>query len=196
MFNQVCFNTNRIYTFFPDFDRNNLSRWVKKNLLIRLRQSVYTFPDYLEKPDYVMYFANNMYKPSYISMFTALSFYGLIPESVVQITSITSLKTISFENESGEFSYKSVKGNLMFGYKIKAIDNNINIKIASMEKALLDLLYLNAFYKSTEDMLELRLDNDILKNEFNKDTFFEFCKLMKNKSLDKRALKLVKAYNL
>jgi hypothetical protein len=50
---------------------------------------------------------------------TALAFYGIIPEAVVQVTSVTSLKTASFRNEFGEYSYKNVKENLMFGYELK-----------------------------------------------------------------------------
>ena len=93
-FDFACFNTNQIYAWRPNFDRNNLARWLKKGLLIRLRQGFYTFPDYMNKPDFIYYFANQIYKPSYISLHTALSFYEVIPEMVVQFTSITSLKTI------------------------------------------------------------------------------------------------------
>lgn len=74
-----------------------------KGLLIRLRQGFYTFPEYKSKPDYPLYFANRMYRPSYINLHTALAFYGMIPEAVVQITSVTSLKTAYFHNAIGEY---------------------------------------------------------------------------------------------
>ncbi|MCD7850081.1 MAG: hypothetical protein LUH63_10310, partial [Parabacteroides sp.] len=59
-----------------DFDRNSLTRWVKKGYLIRLRQGYFAFSEYKSKPDYFLYFANRIYRPSYISLHTALSFYG------------------------------------------------------------------------------------------------------------------------
>ena len=52
MFNLACFNIDQVYAWQPDFDRNNLSRWTKKGLLLRLRQGYFTFPEYRDKRDY------------------------------------------------------------------------------------------------------------------------------------------------
>ena len=147
----------------PDFDRNNLTHWIKKGYIIRLRQGLFAFSEYKNKPDYSIYFANRIYRPSYISLHTALSFYGLIPESVVQITSVTSLKTASFNNDFGEYSYKNIKENLMFGYDLKAMADHRTIQFATPEKALLDLLYLYPFYNNEQEMEELRLDEDYME---------------------------------
>ena len=46
---------------------------------------------------------------------------GVVPESVVQFTSVTSLKTASFKNDFGEFSYRSVKPQLMFGVAVRTV---------------------------------------------------------------------------
>lgn len=195
-FEFVCFNTNQIYAWQPNFDRNNLTRWVKRGLLIRLRQGLYTFPDYKRKPDSSYYFANHIYKPSYISLHTALSFYGLIPEAVVQITSITSLKTAIFKNEFGEYSYSTVKNELMFGYSLKPIADGREIKFAKPEKALLDLLYLYSFYNTEQEMLELRLDEDFIHNELDVDLLKIFLAKYKSKALENRLSKLFNAYDL
>ena len=88
------------------------------------------------------YFANRMYRPSYVSLHTALAFYEMIPEAVVQTTNVTTLKTADFQNDLGEFSYKSVREDLMFGYDIKPIADGRTVQLATPEKALLDLLYL------------------------------------------------------
>ena len=90
MFPLACFNVNQVYAWQPDFSRNNLVRWTSQGLLIRLRKGYYTFPEYTGLPDYSYYFANRMYFPSYVSLHTALAFYGMIPEAVTQITSVTS----------------------------------------------------------------------------------------------------------
>ena len=114
MFDLGCFNIHQVYAWKPGFDRNNFVRWAQKGYIIRLRQGYYSFPEYKGKPDFALYFANRIYRPSYVSLHTALSFYGIIPEAVVQITSVTTLKTAGFTNEFGEYSYKSISGDLMF----------------------------------------------------------------------------------
>jgi len=35
---------------------------------------------------------NKMYSPSYVSLHSALAFYGIIPEAIVQTTAVSSLK--------------------------------------------------------------------------------------------------------
>lgn len=196
MLGLVCFNINQIYEVFQGFNRNNLTRWVKKGLLIRLRQGLYTFPEYKADNDYLLYFANKIYSPSYISLHSALSFYGIIPEAVLQITSVTSLKTASFNNEIGVYIYKSVKNELIFGYNLKTFSGERVLKIAKPEKAILDLLYLYPFYSSEKELLELRFDQDFLYYDFDIELFREYTIRFKSKALEKRAAKLLKAYYL
>ena len=196
MFNLACFNINQIYAWQPDFNRNNLTRWINKGLVIRLRQSYYTFTEYLGRPDYPFYFANRIYRPSYISLHSALAFYGLIPEAVVQITSVTSLKTAGFSNAFGEYSYQTVKGELMFGYDLKPIADGRTLAFAFPEKALLDLLYLYPFYDSDQELQELRLNKNYLKDDLNIDRLKEFAYRFENKALYYRVTKLIKIYGL
>jgi len=196
MFKPACFNINQIYAWQPHFDKNNLTRWIKKGLLLRLKQGYYTFPEYKNIPGYSYYFANRIYKPSYISLHTALSFYGIIPESVVQITSVSSQKTALFKNEIGEYSYKTVKKELMFGYALIKQSDSQAIQFAEPEKALLDLLYLYPFYNTVQEMKELRLDEDFLNDDLDIDKMKEFSDRFKNKALTKRVKLLFEAYEL
>lgn len=196
MFDLACFNIHQIYAWQPGFDRNNLTRWVKKGYLIRLRQGYFTFSEYKNKPDYSFYFANRIYRPSYISLHSALAFYGMIPEAVVQITSVTPLKTESFSNDSGEYSYKSIKENLMFGYGLKPMTDGRTIQFATPEKALLDLLYLYPFYKSVQELEELRLDEDYLHDDLNKNLLNDYCAKFQSKALDHRVKLLLNTYDL
>ena len=112
-----CFSIHQARLYFPTFDRNNLTRWTKKGLLFRLRQEWYAFPELLQRPDFARYIAGRIYRPSYISLHTALSIYGLIPEAVSSITSVSTLKTARFENAFGQYTYQNVKPELFFGYK-------------------------------------------------------------------------------
>ncbi len=196
LYDLACFNIYQVYAWQPGFDRNNLTRWARKGYLIRLRQGYFAFPEYKNKPDYSLYFANQIYRPSYISLHTALSFYGIIPEAVVQITSVTSLKTASFRNDFGEYSYKNFKENLMFGYELKPMENNRIIKFATPEKALLDLLYLYPFYDNRQELEELRLDEDYLHDNLNRDLLTNYCTRFQSMALDYRLKLLFKTYDL
>ena len=120
----------------------------------------------------------------------------MIPEAVVQITSVTSLKTASFTNDFGEYSYKNVKESLMFGYELKPMADNRTIQFATPEKALLDLLYLYPFYDSEQELEELRLDEDYLQEDLNKDLLMEYCAKFQSKALDHRVKLLLKTYDL
>ena len=111
-----------------------------------------------ESTEFALHFANVIYKPSYISLHTALSFYGIIPEAVPQITSVTTLKTIRFSNDFGEYSYKNIKPEMMFGYDLMEMEGGRRIMFATPEKALADMLYLYPFYDTEREIEELRLD--------------------------------------
>lgn len=196
MFGLACFSIHQVYAWKQDFDRNNLTRWTKKGYLVRLRQGYFAFSEYKGKSDYALYFANRIYRPSYISLHTALAFYGLIPEAVVQITSVTSIKTASFNNDFGEYSYRNVKETLMFGYDLKPMADKRTLQFATPEKALLDLLYLYPFYNDAQEIEALRLDEDYLQNDLKKDLLLEYGTIFQSKALDRRVKLLFKTYEL
>lgn len=194
LFPMGCFNINQVLLWEKDFDRNNLTRWCRKGLLVKLRNQFYAFPEYRQVPDFSRYVANRMYTPSYISLHSALSFYGMIPEEVVQLTSVTTLKPAKFENLFGTFHYQSVKRSLFFGFETMTMQNGRRLLFATPEKALLDLLYLNPYYKSESDLVELRLDEDYMQNELNKERLMDYLSRMSSKTLDQKISRLIKVY--
>ena len=195
-FDMGCLNIHQIYAWHPDFDRNNLHRWTKKGLLLRLRSGYYAFPEYLHQAGYAHYIAGRIYRPSYISLHSALSFFGMIPESVVQITCITSLKTAVFNNDFGEFSYRNVKENLMFGYEPQTLADGKTFMLASPEKALLDLLYLYPFYRDAAAMEDLRLDEYFMHETLSRDRLEDYLIRFGSKALDRRVRLLITQYGL
>src|SRR3989338_7470600 len=93
----------------PQVLRNQLSRWAKKGWLVSLRRGVYLLNKNDRKTDIDHnVVANVLYEPSYISLEYALNFYGIIPEAVSDITSITTRKTMRFANELGNFIYQKI----------------------------------------------------------------------------------------
>ena len=196
MFDLACFNVHQVYAWKPGFDRNNFVRWTKQGLLIRLRQGYYTFPEYKGNSDFVLYFANRIYRPSYVSLHTAMAFYGMIPEAVIQVTSVTSLKTASFRNDVGEYVYKSIQKELMFGYDLKPLAEGRTLQLACPEKALIDLLYLYPFYNTRQALEDLRLDEDFSQSDLDQSKLEEYTLRFNNKALDKRIQLLITTYNL
>lgn len=191
-----CFNINQVLLWEKDFDRNNLTRWCRKGLLLKLRNQYYAFPEYRQAPEFQRYVANRIYMPSYISLQSALSFYGMIPEEVVQQTSVTTLKTARFENAFGAFHYQNVKEPLYFGYEPRTMQNGRCLLLATPEKALLDLLYLNPFYRTETDMEELRLDEDFMQGELSRERLLDGLSRFGSKALEQRVKLLMKIYGI
>lgn len=189
-------STNQVYAVEDTFDKNNFGRWVNKGYLIRLKQGSYAFSESLEIPHFGFYIANKIYKPSYISLHSALSFYGMIPETVIQINSVSTLKTSSFKNSVGLFNFQTVKNDLMFGFGLKKINPTFSFLMATPEKAILDLLYLNPYYKTEKDLLELRLDEDFMQNDFNINECKSYLEKIKSVTLSRKANLLFNVFEL
>ena len=124
--------------------RNQLTRWQKKGLLIQLKRGVYV----LNKNDRKVnpsrfFFANQLLWPSYVSLESALGHYGLIPEAVMDVTSVTSKKTSRFKNLLGEFIFQRIKPAAFRGFRSYKDEAGLDVFIAEPEKAVIDFLYLN-----------------------------------------------------
>ncbi|MDP1760197.1 MAG: hypothetical protein Q8L01_01955 [Candidatus Woesebacteria bacterium] len=117
-----------------------LHRYKKQGFIIQLKKGFYSFPDALP-PD--VFVANKLYTPSYISLEFALSYHGVIPETVYEITSVTTKATRRFEVETlGKvFSYRKIKKTAYTGYEIQK-QKNLSFNIADAEKAFVDANYL------------------------------------------------------
>ncbi|MBD3329510.1 hypothetical protein GF357_03385 [Candidatus Dojkabacteria bacterium] len=191
---QKIFTLQDIYTLFPDFRRETLYDWESQGYVKKIRNKHYTFSDQEFRNSDLYIVSNKIYDPSYVSLESALNHYGVIPEAVLKVTAITTRKTNSFETVLGTFTYKSIKNSLFWGYKI--IENeNIGIKIAELEKAILDYLYLNSNISSEEDLISLRFNTDILNNILNYDKLQKYLKIFSNDKLKERATQLIRYVN-
>jgi len=140
--------------------RKQLSRWVSKGMLMQLKRGVYAVSiPYAEKEPHPFLIANMIKKASYISMQSALQFYGLIPEYVPVVTSVTTGRPRIIDSKAGRYQYRHLKRNLFWGYQDIEIVKGTGVFIALPEKALLDLIYLVPGADSVEYIEELRLQN-------------------------------------
>ena len=117
--------------------RSNISRYLKLGLIQKARKGLYFLTDNSPSNFEI---ANKIYQPSYISFETALSFYGIIPETIYEVTSATTRFPRKFNVNNIRFSYKKIKKDCFNGYKSLKYKNSY-ILIAEPEKALADYLY-------------------------------------------------------
>ncbi len=124
---------------------SRLTRMVKAGELIRVKRGLYIFaPPYQHQIPNQFHLANLIYGPSYVSLESALSFYGLIPEAVVQVTSVNTTKPKLFRTAVGRFSYRCIPRGA-FAAEVRSLKqgNSSSFLIASPEKSLLDKAYLD-----------------------------------------------------
>ncbi|HLD31136.1 MAG TPA: hypothetical protein VJB41_03005 [Patescibacteria group bacterium] len=190
----IVFSINDILKVDPNFHKQRLSEWQKRGYLKKIVKGYYIFSDLEINEQALFIIANKIFDPSYISLEMALSYHGLIPESVYGITSITSKKTYTFTSELAEFSYNKIKPELMFGYELIHYQDQ-NFKIAEVEKAILDFFYINPKIKSEGDFYELRINKEIFREKVDMIKFKNYLEKFNNKSLAKRVNKFIKHLN-
>lgn len=124
--------------------RNQMTRWTQAGKLVRLKKGLYVLNDEDRKiTPSRQFLAAELYQPSYISMEYALSYYGIIPERVVDVTSITTRKTMSFTNVFGTFRYQHIVTRAFTGFVEMKDESGLPYHCAEPEKAVVDFLYLN-----------------------------------------------------
>jgi predicted transcriptional regulator of viral defense system len=136
--------------------------------LIRVRKGLYAVaPGYRQSSLSLEILANTLYGPSYISLEYALSWYGMIPERVSELTSVCLGRSRIFSTEVGNFSYCSIKKTAYTeGYGLTAISDGRSYLMATLEKALVDLVEnrRNVSIRSRKEM-RTRLLEDLRMDE-------------------------------
>lgn len=192
---QKVFSTRDIEKEWADFNFVNLVNWQDKGYLTKLRNTWYTFPDALSSEDDLYFIANQLRKPSYISLETALRYYNWIPESVFSVTSVTTSKPVRWRTPLGYFSYRSVQPRLFFGYQtVKGQSSTFNI--AEPEKTLLDLLYFHPELSEEVAFEGLRLNQEEIKEMLGLDRLHNYLTLIDSPALEARWRSLQKYLDL
>lgn len=164
------------------FDRRRLSEWQKKGYIRKIIKGHYLFSDVKIDEEKLFQIANKIYRPSYISFETALSYYHLIPESVYAITSASSKRTYEFQASMSRFLYRRINPKLFFGYVLISD----RIRIASLEKTVLDYFYLNTSIRTEDDFASIRIDRDTFLEQLNERNMFSYLQQFRQKKLTER----------
>lgn len=186
----IVFSISDIRKIEPKFYHQRLKEWQNKGYIKKLRRGYYLFADAALNEETLFLIANKLYAPSYVSLEMALSYYNLIPEGVYSVTSVTSKKTVKFKTPIGEFAYRSIKPELLFGYSLQRLGQR-SCQLAEMEKAVLDYLYLNPKSANPEDLQEWRFEGREFLSRANLPKFNNYVKAFSSPALEKRARKFL-----
>jgi len=128
--------------------KDKISRLVRDGSLIRLRKGLFMpFSDNVGGISSLGAAANLLLGPSYVSLQTALSFYGMIPEQVFAVRSMTTRRGKLIPTPIGRFDYRTVRKDY-FSIGIRtAVRDSVSFLIASPEKAVCDMIIATAGLK-------------------------------------------------
>lgn len=169
----VPFDMNVLASLFPKCKHiTDKARTLESaGQIVRLKKGLYVASsDETGEPLSKELIANHLYGPSYIGREYALRYYGLIPERVYMMTSVTTKATRNFENKIGNYDYvKCSREYFPIGVRMEIVDR-VTFLIATKEKALCDVINfsknLNLRYlRDVETYLEddIRFDTDELE---------------------------------
>jgi len=151
-----------------------LKRALKAGEVIRIHRGLYCLaPKYLRRKPDPMVFAQAIHGPSYISLETALSYHGWIPEAVYAITSASMDRAREFETPLGYFSFTRIPQKVFYTEVTRIEKQNgsetglragESFLIASPLKAMADYVYAHRLdWASTGPVIEsLRVDESSL----------------------------------
>ncbi len=152
---------------------DKISELVRQGVLILVKRGIYIPGPNLNivKPEAFL-IANHLWGPSYISLETALSHWGLIPERVYEVSSITSQSSKKYKTPIGRYSYTHVPlPYYSFGIKKVELTKKQVVLLASPEKALCDKIITTSglILRSSRQVMELltedlRIERDVLRN--------------------------------
>ena len=139
----VPFDLSVLQSIFPDCKHiTDKARSLEaEGRIVRLKKGLYVASQQeTEIPVCRELVANHLYGPSYVSLQTALRFYGLIPEYVYMVCSVTTKQSRDFENKIASFHYQNCSPEYFpLGIRMEQKEN-YSYLIASPEKALCDLI--------------------------------------------------------
>lgn len=143
-----------------------IKRVIANGEILNIRRGLYCLaPKYQKKPLNVYSLAERIYGPSYISLETALSYHGWIPEAVYACTCVGYRMAKEFTTPLGIFSYKPIPQHTFYFDVERQKDENGNVFfMATPAKALADYIYVHHLnWKSIADAtISLRIDEEDL----------------------------------
>ncbi len=128
----------------------------EKGWLIPLKRGLYFISDissrgFVNISPFII--ASAFDKNSYISLDSALSFYGLFEQMLRTTSSVTSLKSKKYVFQDNTYRYLKINKKLYFGFRTENLEGYY-VKVAELEKVVLDYLYFKNDTYSIDLLLE------------------------------------------
>jgi predicted transcriptional regulator of viral defense system len=171
---------------YGDFDSSIFEKWQNQKLIRKLRDGLYlneSFKIECEVDQFML--ANTLRKPSYISLLSALSYYSLIPEYVVERISVTTQSSESITLNGSRFRYHTIHSAMFWGYE-KVPWRGLTYDIAYPEKALIDLAYLEPQFSDRYWIEEMRFDWEGIVEDLDWKRMQSFIDLTKSAAIQAR----------
>jgi len=144
----------------PHAIQHQLSRWIQTGKIHQLRRGLYSLAaPYQKTVPHPFLTANRLQPNSYISLQSALHWYGMIMEYTPATTCVTTGRPAQFSTTLGVFMFQHIQLKYFFGYHPVQLGSGQSAFVALPEKALLDLIYLQPQGDDPNYLRELRLQN-------------------------------------
>jgi len=171
----IPINKDVLFSLYNDLIRpdRKIPELEQKGLIIRVKRDLYIVPQKVHNQKISLeLIANHLYGVSYVSLETALAYYGMIPERVYAVRSMTTKRAKNFTTPLGNFEYKTISADYFsIGLRQEIIENQYAFLIATPTKAICDMIVAtpNLRLQSVKAMQnylteDLRIDFDVLKN--------------------------------
>ena len=167
----IPISVSALESLFPNIKRGNqkIRLLERDRQIIRLKKGLYVCnPEITGKILSTELIANHLYTPSYVSMSSALRYYGLIPEAVYTKQSMTLKHSKDFDTPLGRFEYTHISKKAFSVGLTNIRKDGYAFVIATPEKALCDLIanspnvnlrYLKDAVTYLEDDIRMELDD-------------------------------------
>jgi predicted transcriptional regulator of viral defense system len=167
-------NSDILYSLYGDlvYPVKKIIDLERKGFIIKVKRNLYVVSPKVHNLEISRELvANHLYRPSYISLETALSYYGFIPERVYSVRSVCMKHYKQYDTPLGHFEYIKVSENyFQIGINQEIINNSYAFLIATPTKAICDMIVAtpNLRLQSVKAMQnylteDLRIDVDVLK---------------------------------
>lgn len=160
------FSHSEVAAMMPgsEFSRHGLvKRALANGEFLPLRRGLYCLaPRYQKKPVSACALAQRIYGPSYVSMETALSLHGWIPEAVHACTCASFGPARDFDTPLGIFLYRRIPQRVFYADVERGVDSHGNVCfMASPAKALADYMYVHRLDGEAEKVFAcLRIESE------------------------------------
>ena len=164
-------------------------RAVSAGEIIRLRPGLFLLaPEFQKTHPHPFVVAAMLHSPSHVSLESALSHHGLIPEAVFQVSSVTSARSRTFHTPVGVFSFVRVPASdPTAGVRALKVDGRSWAFVATPLRAIADLIYTRRDVSWAKDGLaflteSMRIERDDLE-KISFESLDEVCESLRNRRI-------------